>query len=189
MDIKSQKARARLQARQARRTAFHRSAGPELLRYFPAERFKGAVIAGFWPLKGEIDVRPLLYALHDMGHQLALPCTPRVGKPLVMRAWSPEDELKIGSFDTREPFSTRAEIRPDVVLMPLLAFTKTGERLGYGGGFYDRTLEGLRSSKSTSGDVFTCGVAFAGQEAAFLPTNEHDQRLDAILTENYFKDF
>lgn len=184
MDIKSQKSRARLQAKQVRRSVFDPAAGPELIRHFPAKRFKGAVVAGFWPLKGEIDIKPLMLALHDVGHQLVLPCTPRVGHPLIMRAWSPEDKLKIGSFDTREPFWDQPEIRPNVVLMPLLAFTKTGERLGYGGGFYDRTLAALRSS----GDVFTCGVAFAGQEAAFLPTDEYDQRLDAIVTEKYFKD-
>lgn len=185
MDIKSQKTRARLQAKQAREAAFDSAAGIELIRNFPAGRFKGATIAGFWPLKGEINVIPLLSALYDLGHKLALPCTPRVGNPLIMRAWSPGDKLKVGSFDTREPFSNKPEMRPHIVLMPLLAFTDRGERLGYGGGFYDRTLATLRAS----GDVFTCGVAFAGQKAASLPTDQYDQRLDAILTESYFKEF
>lgn len=185
MDIKSQKSRARLQAKQARAKAYDPAAGMELIRQFPATRFKGAVVAGFWPLRGEVDVKPLMYALHDMGHSLALPCTPRVGNPLVMRAWTPGDDLRVGSFDTREPYPDQPLIRPDVVLMPLLAFTASGKRLGYGGGFYDRTLAALREN----GDVFTCGVAFARQEAATLPTDEYDQPLDAIVTERYFKEF
>lgn len=185
MNITTQKSRARLQAKKRRQEVFDPAAGVELIRHFPAERFRGAVISGFWPLKNEIDVKPILWALSDAGHALALPCTPRVGNPLIMRAWSPSDTLKIGSFDTREPFPEQPEIRPDILLMPLLAFTQTGERLGYGGGFYDRTIAALKDQ----GDIFTCGVAFAGQEAAFLPTDQYDQKLDAILTENGFKEF
>ena len=71
------------------------------------------------------------------------------------------------------------------MLVPLLAFTQYGERLGYGGGFYDRTLAALKAHH----DIFACGVAYAGQEAASLPTDEHDHRLDGILTQAYFKAF
>ena len=76
-------------------------------------------------------------------------------------------------------------VRPDVVLMPLLAFTANGDRLGYGGGFYDRSLAQIKQT----GDVFACGVAHAAQEAVSLPTGEYDMKLDGVLTEQYFKDF
>ncbi|MGJ8564434.1 MAG: 5-formyltetrahydrofolate cyclo-ligase [Alphaproteobacteria bacterium] len=185
MSLTAQKARARLQAKQKRQAVFDPAAGAELIRRFPAAQFRGATIAGFWPLRGEIDIRPLLFALSDMGHPLALPCTPRVGRPLIMRSWKPDDALKIGSFDTREPYPEQPEVRPDIMLIPLLAFTAHGERLGYGGGFYDRTLADLRKE----GNVYTCGVAFAGQEASFLPVDQHDQKLDAILTEKEFREF
>ena len=185
MDIKSEKIRARLQAKK-RRADFHSSSGgPELIASFPSSKFRDASIGGFWPLPGEIDVRPLLEACHDAGHTLSLPCTPRVGKPLIFREWVPSDTLKKGSFNTREPYSDKPEAYPSLVLMPLLAFTATGERLGYGGGFYDRTLEVLRAR----GKVFACGVAYAAQEAASLPTGPHDQRLDGILTETGFRTF
>jgi len=76
-------------------------------------------------------------------------------------------------------------LTPSLILVPLLAFTKRGERLGYGGGYYDRTLQALRSK----GEVFACGVAYAGQEVESLPTDVHDERLDGILTETGFKAF
>ena len=74
---------------------------------------------------------------------------------------------------------------PSLVLVPMLAFTPYGERLGYGGGFYDRSLEALRAR----GQVFACGVAYAAQEAASLPTESFDQKLDGVLTPDYFRDF
>lgn len=185
MDIKSQKARARLQAKAKRREAINPGASIELIRNFPALRFRGTVISGFWPIGDEIDVRPLLDALQSMGHTLALPCTPRVGHPLILRRWASTDRLKKGAFNTREPLSSAPEIRPDVVLLPLLAFTASGMRLGYGGGFYDRTLAKLKSE----GDVFACGIAYAAQEAAHLPTDAYDHPLDGMLTEKEFRVF
>ncbi len=185
MTLSTEKSRARIQAKRVRAEAADASAGPELIPQFPAEKFRGAVIGGFWPIKDEIDPRPLLMALHAMGHELALPCTPRVGKPLTFRAWSPEDRLKHAAYGTREPFPEQPEMFPDLVLMPLLAFTATGERLGYGGGFYDRTLAALREKKR----IFACGVAYGAQEAVLLPTGEFDAPLDAILTEKEFRAF
>lgn len=183
--ISNEKTRARLQAKKRRAKAHSPDLGLELIRHFPINRFKNVSIGGFWPLNGEIDIIPLLQALHDVGHRLSLPCTPRVGKPLIFREWSPSDTLKKGAFNTREPHPDKREVHPVLVLMPLLAFTKTGERLGYGGGFYDRTLEVLRAQN----EVFACGVAYAAQEAASLPTGPHDQRLDGILTETGFRTF
>ena len=185
MNIKTQKTRARLQAKQ-RRTAVHNAlSAVQLLEHVPAPIFKGRVIGGYWPLPGELDIRPLLQACHGQGHKLSLPCTPRKGKPLTFRCWTPSDTLKAGPYGTREPFPEQAEVIPTLVLVPLLAFTQHGERLGYGGGFYDRTLAVLKGSA----DVFACGIAYAGQEAATLPTNSYDQLLDGILTDQYFKAF
>jgi len=185
MDIKTQKSRARLQAKQKRFEAHTPEGGIALLQHFPAVKFRHNTIGGYWPLAGELDIRPLLGACHQAGHALALPATPRKGHPLIFRRWKPTHRLKAGPYNTREPFSEQPEVIPSVVLVPLLAFTQHGERLGYGGGFYDRTLAALKAKQ----DVFACGVAYAGQEAATLPTDEHDQRLDGILTENYFKVF
>lgn len=189
MDITTQKTRARVQAK-ARRQDFLRSGGAQaaaidVLAHFPAARFRGGLIGGIWPLLGEVDVRPLMQALSAQGHNLSLPCTPRRGKPLTFREWAPGAPLKAGPYGTREPYAEAAEVFPTLVLVPLLAFTLSGERLGYGGGFYDRTLAALKARHN----VFACGVAFAAQEAAHIPTGEFDLPLDGILTEEYFKDF
>ena len=194
MDIKTEKTRARLQAK-ARRQEVLQVIDPidtalDLNSHFPAARFRGALIGGIWPLPGEIDTRPLLAALHAQGHSLALPCTPRKGKPLIFREWSPIDHLKAGPYGTREPYPVKSEVFPTLVLVPLLGFTNLGERLGYGGGYYDRTLAALRSYHQKDGtEIFACGVAFAAQEAAYIPVDEHDMLLDGILTERYFKAF
>ncbi|NNE56965.1 MAG: 5-formyltetrahydrofolate cyclo-ligase [Hellea sp.] len=180
-----EKSRARLQAKAARAAAHNPAAAIELIRHFPATRFKGAVIGGFWPIQSEIDPRPLMEALEALGHRLALPCTPRRGKPLTFRTWSFGAPLKKGPHHTREPFPENAELKPDLILVPLLAFTARGERLGYGGGYYDRTLSQLRVKKP----IFACGVAYAAQEAASLPTGAHDAPLSGMLTEQEFREF
>jgi len=142
-------------------------------------------MAGYWPLSGEIDIRPLLQALAAMGETLSLPCTPRKAHPLRFRRWHPDDTLKAGPYNTREPYPDHAEVQPTLVFVPLLAFTESGERLGYGGGFYDRTL----STLAETGPVFACGVAYDGQKAHTLPTGPYDVRLDAVLTETGFRKF
>jgi 5-formyltetrahydrofolate cyclo-ligase len=185
MDIKTQKTRARLQAKQRRAEAHHPLGAVQLLEHVPADVFRGRIIGGYWPLAGELDVRPLLNACHAQGHKLALPCTPRKGKPLTFRVWMPSDDLKAGPYGTREPYPEQPEVSPTLVLVPLLAFTEHGERLGYGGGFYDRTLAKLKEST----EVFACGIAYAAQEAATLPTDLYDMPLDGILTDKYFKAF
>lgn len=185
--IDKAKARARKAAKKTRADIFAPEAGHALTSHFPFDDFPKAIVAGFWPLVGEIDILPLLRALHKAGNHLALPCTPPTGNPLIFRAWEPEDALKVGPYETREPFEAAPNVTPALVFVPLLAFAQGGLRLGYGGGFYDRTLAQLRLAKPSG--VFACGVAYAGQETADIPVDQYDQTLDGVLTEQYFRKF
>ena len=138
-----------------------------------------ATIAGFWPMRQEIDIRPLLLLLFDVGHQLALPVVTRRGQPLKFRAWRPADTLVAGPFGTLQPEATRAEVEPDLVLVPFLAADRDGYRLGYGAGYYDRTLEDLRTRRP----VQAVGIGFDLQRLDAVPRDAGDQRLDWLLTE------
>jgi 5-formyltetrahydrofolate cyclo-ligase len=134
----------------------------------------GAVVGGFWPLEGEIDIRPLLHALHARGHEVALPETTRKGEALRFRRWQPAAPLRQGRFGTLHPDGS--ETIPDFLLVPLLGFDRRGHRLGYGGGYYDRTLASLPLA-------FALGCAFAAQELDAVPAGEYDVPLPAIATE------
>jgi 5-formyltetrahydrofolate cyclo-ligase len=134
----------------------------------------GAVVAGFWPLAGEIDIRPLLVALHESGHVLCLPETPPLGDPLIFRSWRPGDPLVRGLFKTQHPVGE--VVIPDFILVPLLAFDRQGNRLGYGGGYYDRTLAELPKA-------FRLGCAFAAQEIDMVPVENTDEKMNGIVTE------
>jgi len=153
-----------------------------LVEVFPVESFKNRVIAGFLPIHDEIDVRPLLTALYQHGAEICLPVTGAAGMPLVFRQWTPQSDLQSGRFGTMEPKGDARIIRPDFIFLPLLAFNFNGDRLGYGGGYYDRTIADLRES----GAVFTCGVGFDEQETANIPTRPHDIRLEAVLIPSGF---
>jgi 5-formyltetrahydrofolate cyclo-ligase len=139
-----------------------------------------AVISGFWPMGDEIDLRPLMTLLHDAGHGIALPVVVGKGLPLIFRAWRPETVLVPGVFGTETPEADAPECVPDILLVPLLAFGRDGARLGYGGGFYDRTLRTLRRAKP----VRAIGTAYACQEREGIPMAAWDERLDAVLTEH-----
>ena len=147
-------------------------------------RLKSSIIAGFAPIGDEINIWPLLKSLHNDGHQIALPVVMGSRKPLIFRAWTPDCDMDTDRYGVSFP-AAGPPLTPQLILVPLLAFTARGERLGYGGGYYDRTLAALRSN----GEVFACGVAYAGQEVEELPTDAHDAKLDGILTENGFKAF
>jgi 5-formyltetrahydrofolate cyclo-ligase len=134
----------------------------------------GAVIGGFWPLAGEIDPRPLLVALHARGHRIGLPQTPPPGEALRFRRWQPGAPLIRGRFGTLYPEGE--EVVPQWLAVPLLAFDRAGRRLGYGGGYYDRTLARLRGAVAV-------GCAFACQQVDFVPAGEYDVRLFAVATE------
>jgi 5-formyltetrahydrofolate cyclo-ligase len=134
----------------------------------------GAAVAGFWPMPGEIDIRPLLTALHERGHRILLPVTPRLGQALTFRTWTPGATMIQERFGTFRPDGPEGV--PDILFVPLVAFDRHGHRLGYGGGFYDRTLAGLPGRPAI-------GCCFAAQELDAVPTDEYDAPLTAIATE------
>jgi len=140
----------------------------------------GAAVSGYWPLEGEMDVRPLLYHLHAMGHPVGLPVVKAKGEPLFFRAWLPGADLVKGNFGVHTPKPDAPELVPQFLIVPLLAFDPAGYRLGYGGGFYDRTLAQLRT---TSAHSVAIGVAYADQEVSLVPRGLYDQPLDWVITE------
>ena len=175
--LQAAKAAARKLARAKRATLTNIEAPARLVEAMLAQHAppKGAIIAGYWPMGDEMDPRPLMLALASRGHALALPVTPPRGQPLAFHAWAPGAALRPGPMGTSEPVAGE-ELRPDVVLVPLLAFDRAGQRLGYGGGYYDRTLAALPGAKAI-------GIAYAGQEMPEVPAGPQDIRLSLIATE------
>lgn len=137
-----------------------------------------AIVSGFLAIREEINPEPLMADLHAKGHKLALPVMEGKGLPLIMRLWAPGDEMMTVKWGIVEPLPDKPAVDPDVLIVPLLAFDKRGYRLGYGGGFYDRTLARLRVVKP----VITVGVAYDEQEVDVVPTDVYDQQLDWMLT-------
>jgi len=148
-------------------------------RPFPVAVTADAIVSGFMPLKSEINPIPLMRRLADAGAQLALPAIAGRGRPLTMRAYSFGEPLASGVWGIREPGPDAREVFPDIVIAPLLAFDRGGRRLGYGAGYYDMTIMGLRARKP----VVVVGIAFAAQEIAHVPTTARDASLDLVLTE------
>ncbi len=136
-------------------------------------------VGGYWPLGSELDVRPALLHFKQAGCAVALPVSGPRGTALVFRDWEPALPMAAGRYGIQEPDASRALVQPAVLLVPLLAFDRSGQRLGYGAGYYDRTLDALRAR----GPVVAVGVAFAAQEVAAVPCGPHDERLDWIVTE------
>jgi 5-formyltetrahydrofolate cyclo-ligase len=137
------------------------------------------VVSGFHPFGDEIDTRPLLGQLAGEGWTTCLPVVVGKGMPLEFRRWFAGEPLIAGRWGILRPGDGAETVEPDVLLVPMLAFDRGGYRLGYGGGFYDRTLAGLRAKKS----ITAIGVAYSAQEVDVVPRDAHDQRLDFIMTE------
>ncbi len=141
---------------------------------------EAALIAAYWPLPGELDPRPALQDLAARGHRLALPRMQTKALPLAFHVWDWDQPLLRGGFEVMQPDPTAPAAIPDVVLVPLLAFDGDGQRLGYGRGYYDRTLRGLRAAGAAR---LAIGLAFALQEVEAVPHGPLDELLDAVVTE------
>jgi 5-formyltetrahydrofolate cyclo-ligase len=187
--IEDAKAELRVQAR-ARRDALPASARAAAARAIAARPFPVAltprtIVSGFMPLGSEISPIALMRMLAAAGAQLALPVVCGRGKPLSMRAFSFGQRLVPGVWGIREPAADAAEVFPDILLVPLLAFDRGGHRIGYGAGHYDHTFAHLRKSN----DVTGIGLAFSVQETPAIPALSHDVALDFVLTEKDVFDF
>ncbi|WP_022705303.1 5-formyltetrahydrofolate cyclo-ligase [Pseudorhodobacter ferrugineus] len=181
MDIAVKKV-ARAQAFAARKQAFDAGQGQaaEILADFLAGQ-GSRVLAGYMPMRTEIDPLPAMAAHQGV---VCVPVIMGAGQPLRFREWSPGCATVAGDFGALIPVEG-AWVEPQVLIVPLVGFDARGYRLGYGGGFYDRTLEGLRAR----GEVLAVGFAFAAQEMAEVPIEPTDQRLDVMVTETAVRRF
>ena len=136
-------------------------------------------VSGFVPIRREIDPMPLLAWLRATGRKSVLPIVGARDAPLVFRVWTPGDEMDVGPYGIEEPKASADRMDPVVLLVPMLAFDRLGFRLGYGGGYYDRTLAALRAQ----GKITAVGIAYSAQEVDAVPVAEYDQPLDWIVTE------
>jgi 5-formyltetrahydrofolate cyclo-ligase len=182
--VSQRKAELRREA-QARRDALPaeaRKAAAETIaaRPFPLPVAAGTIVSGFMPLKSEINPLPLMRQLAGAGARLALPVVAGRGKPLIMRSWQWAAPLVAGVWGIREPPPEALQVDPDILLVPLLVFDRSGYRIGYGAGYYDLTLTHLRAKKP----ITAVGIAFAAQEVETVPRTGFDARLDLVLTEN-----
>jgi 5-formyltetrahydrofolate cyclo-ligase len=184
--------RALRQAARARRRGLAerlgKTAGAAALQHLLASGWleAGAAISAYWPMPEEFDVRPILHELCRRGHPCVLPAVAAKGSPLRFRLWRPDSALIFEGFGVLTPPPGTPERRPDLLLVPLLAVDAEGYRLGYGGGYYDRTLEALRADGGPR--PLAVGIAFAGQEVPSVPHGPRDRRLDALLSETGARD-
>lgn len=135
------------------------------------------LVAGYWPIRSEVDPRPAMMELSAGGARIALPHVTPTG--LVFREWKPGAALVRGGFGLSEPDPSLPEVAPDALLVPLAAFDRAGRRLGYGRGYYDGAIAHLSEGRT----LLTVGVCFAAQEVPEVPVEPHDRSLSAIVTE------
>lgn len=138
---------------------------------------EGLVIGAYWPFKAEPDLRPLMRSIADRGGQVGLPVVVARGQPLIFRAWAPGDRLTRGVWNIPVPLEDAPAVVPDVVIAPVIGFDAACYRLGYGGGFYDRTLAALQPRP------LTVGLAYSNAFVPWLQAEPHDVPLDAMLTD------
>lgn len=172
--------RAALKERREELAARDPDAGETLADKFPMKLFEryGPTVALYLPIGSEIDPKPLMGKLAAAGAKLALPCVQDDGS-MVYRAYKRGDMLEQRPFGLLEPNPEVPEVDPTLVITPLLGFDRSGNRLGYGKGHYDRALTRLRDQ----GRVFVCGLAYFGQEVEEVPAEPHDVPLDWVMTE------
>lgn len=145
----------------------------------------GTIVSAFLPIRSEADIRPLMALLRDRGARI---CVPVIldKQTIVFRELIRGAELVKGVFGTSGPGPEAPELEPDIMLVPLSAFDAVGHRIGYGGGYYDRAIRRLHEKGR---DPLLIGIAFDCQEVAFVPAEDHDVRLNAVLTESGFRPF
>ena len=144
-----------------------------------ARLWRPQIVSAFHPLRGEPNTLPLLTALADEGFATALPTVVGRGSPLTFRLWRPGEPTRAGAMSIREPLEAAPVVDPDLLFVPLACFDRRGHRIGYGAGYYDRTLSKLRATKP----VHAVGVAHGVCEVDRVPYETHDQSLDAVVTE------
>lgn len=137
--------------------------------------------AGYYAMRGEVDVLPVFNRMARFHKRTALPAIHAPEQPLIFREWQPGVRLEAAAFGTKQPAADQPEFIPEVVLVPLLAFDAVGHRIGYGSGYYDRTIQALRAAQASP--PWFIGTAFALQEVPHISAEESDQPLDGILTE------
>lgn len=180
--IEKAKAGLRIKAR-AQRAALDHEERADMAKAASAHFFAGIalapsdIVAAYWRIRDELDCQPILVKLMDSGQTVVLPVVLGPEQPLDLRVWEQGTSLYEAGFGTLAPSELAPRAEPDVVLMPLLAFDKNGTRLGYGGGYYDRTLARFKKRPRL------IGLAFAAQELDRIPRDAHDVPLDAVVTE------
>lgn len=175
-ELEAAKADARMLMRKERQAVEPGDASLKLIEHFPLDLAKLSPVAGYWPVGGEIDGRPLLAALAKAGRTIALPRMETRQGPARFMAWTGE-ALTADAFGVPSPPATGADLSPRLLLVPLLAFDRTGRRLGQGGGHYDRIISLYRAH-----GVIAAGLAYAEQEMGAVPTEPHDALLDWVIT-------
>lgn len=178
--------RARAHAQRARFLETHRAdASRAVAEHFFAEVALGPdeVVAAYWPIRDELDCTQIVTRLQFEGRRVCLPVVVGNDQPLEMRIWEPGTPLYPAGFGTLAPDDNAPRAVPDVVLVPLLGFDKHGTRLGYGGGYYDRTIAAMARPPRL------LGLGFSAQEVDFIPCGAHDHPLDAVVTETGIRHF
>ena len=179
MTLSDDKDAARAQAFARRKDAFRaRDATDADALVAALSPYRGRVLSGYIPMRTEIDCLPAMAAHCSTGGRVCVPVIPGRAVPLKFREWTPDAQMHDGPFGAKVP-GAGDWLEPEVLIVPLLAFDRRGYRLGYGGGYYDRTLMRLRALRPT----VAIGFAFAAQEVAQVPTEPTDERLDLIVTE------
>lgn len=197
--IKKAKQELRITARKHRQDLFKdRPTAADKAAFVAASNFvknnelkSGQCIACYWSIGDEISTAPLLDILLQSDVVIALPKIPPEPGPLIFKKWQTGTKMVKAKFGLMEPSGEAETLRPEIIVMPLLAFDKAGNRLGYGGGYYDRSLSALTSSapKNSSNRIKTIGFAYDGQEVNAIPTDDLDHRLDELVTEKRYIDF
>jgi 5-formyltetrahydrofolate cyclo-ligase len=177
---KAQQRTAALARRDALPVAERRAASQKIAqKRFPVPLGEGTVVAGYSPVRSECDPIPLMRSLAGRGAQLALPVVEPKDKSLSFAEWRQGEQLTAGPFGILQPRAGALDVEPDIILVPLVGFDRAGHRIGYGVGYYDRALKGLRARRP----VIAVGIGFAIQEIDAIVAGDHDERLDLVLTE------